>query len=280
MRDPRIQLRSPWLAGFLGWLIPGAGHLYQGRIFKAAIYFVCIIGLFLTGMAMAEWKAVQPPPKFGPNRTKIKMLKYASQAAVGIPALYGLIQRERHARPVNRIVDELDAPLTAPFIGNAQFHNESGVQEGPITGTLTLEPTVLQFGGRSITGRFEGEFQGKHVTLKLSNSVELAKPIEANDRRFVLAGIVNEQNGRLVQVGHLTGTIPRSFWDWFQVPADDNEEQELHRRLGKAHEVAMVFTWIAGLLNILAIWDAVEGPAYGYSDDEQKPADSPTESVS
>ena len=28
-----------------------------------------------------------------------------------------------------------------------------------------------------------------------------------------------------------------------------------------------VFTLIAGLLNILAIWDAFEGPAYGFGDE-------------
>ena len=33
--------------------------------------------------------------------------------------------------------------------------------------------------------------------------------------------------------------------------------------------MAMVFTWIAGLLNILAIWDAVEGPAFGYGDEHK-----------
>ncbi|MFT5091852.1 MAG: hypothetical protein ACI93T_000671, partial [Porticoccaceae bacterium] len=32
--------------------------------------------------------------------------------------------------------------------------------------------------------------------------------------------------------------------------------------------LALVYTWIAGLLNILAVWDALQGPAYGYGDEE------------
>jgi hypothetical protein len=36
----------------------------------------------------------------------------------------------------------------------------------------------------------------------------------------------------------------------------------LHPRLGKLVEVGTIYTAIAGLLNILAIYDAYEGPAY------------------
>jgi hypothetical protein len=43
---------------------------------------------------------------------------------------------------------------------------------------------------------------------------------------------------------------------------------ELHRKLGKFHELALTFTMIAGLLNILVILDVLEGPAYGYGDEE------------
>ena len=34
--------------------------------------------------------------------------------------------------------------------------------------------------------------------------------------------------------------------------------------------MASVFTWIAGLLNLLVIWDAVDGPAYGYGDEKKE----------
>ena len=70
-------------------------------------------------------------------------------------------------------------------------------------------------------------------------------------------------------MGYLDGFVPRSFWNWFQVPLEDDELNALHGRLGRFFEIAQVFTWIAGLLNLLAIWDALEGPAYGYGDEEE-----------
>ena len=42
----------------------------------------------------------------------------------------------------------------------------------------------------------------------------------------------------------------------------------LHPRLGKLVEVGTIYTAIAGLLNILAIYDALEGPAYGAEGEE------------
>ncbi len=80
---------------------------------------------------------------------------------------------------------------------------------------------------------------------------------------------------RLKQIGRLSGKFPRKLVDRFEAPPDDEYYLSLHRTLGKFHELAMTFTMIAGLLNILVILDAVEGPAYGYgdgSDAEQKAA--------
>jgi hypothetical protein len=58
MPAPPINLKSRGLAAFLAWLVPGLGHLYQGRRGKAALYFLCITGLFVAGMVMGEWKIV------------------------------------------------------------------------------------------------------------------------------------------------------------------------------------------------------------------------------
>ena len=68
-------------------------------------------------------------------------------------------------------------------------------------------------------------------------------------------------------MGELEGTIPRAFMDWYQVPLEDDAVQGMNRRLGRRYEIALLFTWVAGLLNLLAIWDAYEGPAYGYGDE-------------
>src|SRR3954453_7053332 len=42
----------------------------------------------------------------------------------------------------------------------------------------------------------------------------------------------------------------------------------LHPRLGKLVEIGTIYTTVAGLLNVLAIYDAFEGPAYADADEE------------
>ena len=49
-----IDLRNPYLAGFLAWLVPGLGHYYQKRYHKAVIFFFCIMPLFIAGCALAS----------------------------------------------------------------------------------------------------------------------------------------------------------------------------------------------------------------------------------
>ncbi len=53
----KIQLRRPEFAAFLAWLIPGAGHYYQGRYGKAAMYCVSILSLFVIGMVLGAVKS-------------------------------------------------------------------------------------------------------------------------------------------------------------------------------------------------------------------------------
>ncbi len=55
----------------------------------------------------------------------------------------------------------------------------------------------------------------------------------------------------------------------FMSPPDQNILNGLHRRLGKLVEVGTIYTTVAGLLNVLAIYDAYEGPAYDALDDEE-----------
>jgi len=49
-----IDLRNPYTAGLLAWLLPGLGHYYQRRYPKALIFFLCIMPTFLVGCALAS----------------------------------------------------------------------------------------------------------------------------------------------------------------------------------------------------------------------------------
>ena len=51
---------TPYLAGMLAWIIPGAGHVYLGRTVRGIIICVCVNGMFWAGMAMGGVFTVDP----------------------------------------------------------------------------------------------------------------------------------------------------------------------------------------------------------------------------
>jgi TM2 domain-containing membrane protein YozV len=82
-------------AGLLAWLIPGAGHVYLGRVLRGVIICVCINGLFWAGVAFGGVFTVDPIRQ---------RLWCAAQMATGVSALGGLY-REKQIR--QQITDEL-----------------------------------------------------------------------------------------------------------------------------------------------------------------------------
>ena len=265
MTDSRIRLRAPVFAAILTFILPGLGHLFQGRVFKGLIYGICITGMFMYGSALAEWKTIQAPPFHyrAKNRTLLA-LKYAAQFGMGTPAVAALVQTRRYLSEDNRIPRTIPKSMTEPFEGVfTTFPTDAGRLDTPVKGSLTLEPAQGAF-GETIGGKFVGTTDaGKPIELTLRENVDLERPISADWRRKVSGDARGTDGGS----GQLQGSIPRPLVNWFGAPLDDLEEQELEGRLGKWHELAVVLTWIAGLLNMLAIWDALEGPAYGYNDD-------------
>ncbi len=76
------------MAAFLAWLIPGLGHLYQGRIAKAVLFFVCIMGIYVYGVylggnsELGYGRAV-----YFAFRDDEWRLNYICQIGVGLPSL-------------------------------------------------------------------------------------------------------------------------------------------------------------------------------------------------
>jgi hypothetical protein len=56
--SPRPFQASAGLAAFLGWLVPGLGHFVVGRRGKAFLYFGVIVGAYVLGLALADWRCV------------------------------------------------------------------------------------------------------------------------------------------------------------------------------------------------------------------------------
>lgn len=273
MPDPRIRLKDPWTAALLAWLVPGAGHLYQGRTFKAAIFFFCILGTFTYGLAMADWQGVYYQTDNGQNRRR--SYGYFAQVGVGVGALPAIIQYNRCYAAGNASSSVLEGPLDTPFRG---FMEEIVPQEGPrqlvLDGQLKIVPVKNDLGGWGVEGTFQGtstplgKNEPKLVDLKISGSFHIEAPVGPDPGREVRIQSPSEENGGLNAPRDVFGKIPRSFFNRFEAPLEEVALQQLHGRLGKRMEIALVFTWIAGLLNILAIWDAFEGPAYGYGDED------------
>lgn len=179
-----IDLKDPWLAGFLAWLVPGLGHWYQGRKSKAALFFVCIFGTFLYGLYLGEgrvvyasWRSQDAPVARGRGgvRHMVNRLPFVCQAGVGLPALTAMVQAIR----------------TEPF-------------EFPIYERLMVPPQTNEAGWEGRPG---------------------------------------------------------------------SELDQIQKRLHHYWELGTVYTMIAGLLNVLAIFDAACGPMFAETSPGRKKED-------
>ncbi len=85
-----LDLRNRHLAALLAWLIPGAGHFYQRRYFKSAVFSICIFSCFIVGMLMAGGRCVYASW----NETE-KRWQYVLQAGIGLPAMPAALQAWR-----------------------------------------------------------------------------------------------------------------------------------------------------------------------------------------
>jgi TM2 domain-containing membrane protein YozV len=180
MDDPQqapISLKDPAVAALLAWLIPGLGHLYQGRYAKAMLFFVFILGTFVFGLYLGSsnelgWGRVV----YASWRDDDQRLAYLCQIGVGLPAMPALIQ-------ANRVRNQKE-PWLHGFMAPPQL-------DGANPAGLAKEPTV----------------------------------------------------------------------------------SKLHYELHRFFELGTVYTMIAGLLNVLAIYDAWEGPVLGETRKEESDDD-------
>ena len=167
LAEDEIDLKDPLIAAGLAWLLPGLGHLYQGRTAKGILFMVCILSTFFFGLFCSSGHAVYASWTDWDRR-----LPYLCQVGVGLPALPALVQ--------NYLVRSGQAPLLG------------GIMAPPAT--------------------------------------------------------------------------PQELNDWY-------------RKLNRYFELGTVYTMIAGLLNILAIYDAWGGPVPLVEEERKKktPDDAPDE---
>ncbi|MBA2114551.1 DUF6677 family protein [Bremerella alba] len=155
-----VDLKNPATAIFLAWLIPGAGHLYQGRRGKGILFLVCILSIYFLGLSMGGGRVV-----YAKWDNEEKRLPLLCQLGVGLPTLPALAQ---------------------------SFLMRQKMEPIEIAGVRIMAPPI------------------------------------------------------------------------------DGEMAELHRTYGYLFEMGTLYTMIAGLLNVLVIYDAGAGPVWMIPDSEKK----------
>ena len=136
-----IDLREPWLAALLAWLLPGLGHIYQRRTAKGVLFFVCIMGTFSFGLwGIGGGKVVYASsPGDQPWRWQ-----YLCQLGVGLPALPALAQRGRSEGP--------DHPIFGRFMAPPSKQQQPLVDD---SGNKSIQPNELAKWTLEMHPRFE-----------------------------------------------------------------------------------------------------------------------------
>lgn len=118
-----IDLKNPSTAILLAWLIPGAGHLYQGRRGKGILFLVCILSIYFLGLSMGGGRVVYA--KWDATEKRLPLL---CQLGVGLPTLPAFAQAYL-AKNHNQPIELFGVRLMAPPLDkeeNANLHRKYG----------------------------------------------------------------------------------------------------------------------------------------------------------
>ncbi len=118
--NPHVELKDPTLAAVLAWLLPGLGHLYQGRTGKAILFFVCIMGTFVYGLYLGGNSRVGYGRVVYLSFTdEDQRLPFLCQIGIGLPAMPAVIQASRVRSGKTVLLGGFMAPPRGPNDPNA-----------------------------------------------------------------------------------------------------------------------------------------------------------------
>lgn len=180
-----IDLRNPFLAAALSWLLPGLGQIYQGRTFKGGICMAALVAALVGGMWLGDGRVVYASWRPGDAR-----LSFMGQAGIGALAIPATVQAVRLA----------------------------GKAREPLFASAWFAPPVRE---------------GQEVSPAYAATLARTTP------ELWLAG-------------------PAGAGPFQQVRSD--ELSAWQKRLGRRFEIGTLYTVIAGMLNMLVVFDALGGP--------------------
>ncbi len=98
-----VDLKNRSFAAFLAWLIPGAGHYYQGRTGKAGLFFICILSIWTLGFALGGGHVVYA--SWAPGDRRWHYLLQVGAGGVALPALAQGYRMRAMTDPTGRTMD-------------------------------------------------------------------------------------------------------------------------------------------------------------------------------
>lgn len=270
MFESRIPQKNRSLAAVLAFFVPGLGHYYQGRIFKASVYAVCIIGTYTYGMAMADGNGVYTHEVQGAH--SMRKFPFLAQAGVGTIGAIAVIQSQRYfgqdfqGENIYPAEDGLDINTFADIT----YENEDEGVLRDVYGRLVFPPA--DGNPMNVRGEFIAEIDGREVRFPLMGPASHEPALAAKETYTLSCAVLDENeaaNPRPIAV--LQTEVPRSFINEFCMPPEISTIDGWYNQVGgKRYDLGVTLTMIAGLLNILAVWDAFDGPAHGYGEEEDE----------
>lgn len=238
--DPSAPREYHPLAAFLSYLVPGLGQIYQGRIFKGVLFFVCVLTLFYYGMFLGKWSNVYLAD-YAEHSNPLKLPKtpanlynrpqFICQFWIGIAAWPAIVQDFTYHQDDEK----------GKWFGS--------YQRMPYESRSTLYPPEGQSAGETREERRENRAQYRRMS---EDELRRVMQVVANARQVddALAESVRRAKENLI-------TPAVALRDW-----EGKTVNELQTAGDKNWDLGWVFTVIAGVLNLMVIYDALAGPAY------------------
>lgn len=194
----RVELGNRYLAALYAWLLPGAGHFYQGRYAKGLLLSLTILTVYFIGFWLGDGRVVYASFKQNDVRWQ-----FFVQCLVGAPTFPAIVQAAT--------VSENSPPL---WIRNYRYPpNQPG---RPAYSRIEDPAEIQRLGAAAIPDGF------------------MAAPS-----------------------GEVTLSEPDVLSAW-------------HAELGQLFDIATLYTFVAGLLNLLVIYDAFAGPGMLFEGDDEE----------
>jgi hypothetical protein len=213
-------------AGLLSYLIPGLGQISQGRTGKGVLFLVCVYALFFYGMYL------------GTGTVKAAGVEYRVPGNVYLPDTLPANVDQRVANPMNL------PQWTVNLYNRPQFAGQFWVG-------VVAWPAIVQYLSDDEAA----------VRRRASDLRSEANELDRKGQREESERLQEEAKG--LERGLRSGTWEGNpILGQFERAPTEEALNALNTSRGKELELGWVYTVIAGVLNIMVIYDAMAGPAF------------------